>query len=75
MSKTKTIKHLEELEYIIQTTKTKIDEGYDINEALKTMNIGFDKKLGAIVRDLGGESFYYNKSNATSFGLAMGVIT
>lgn len=70
-----TLKHLEEIKIILETTIKNISEGNDEKEALKIFNMGLDKQIGKLVKDLGGESYFFKGNNFTAWQLAMGEVT
>lgn len=70
----KTIKHLEEMRNIVESTIKTIQEGGNDKEALKILNKGLDKKLMNIVSDLNGESYFYKGNNYSAWQLAMGEV-
>lgn len=75
MSTIKTIKSLEEIKNTIDQAIKSLEDGTNTKSAIKLMNIGLDKHLGKIVKDLGGDSWHYKKNNETAFELAMGEIS
>lgn len=74
MSNSRTIKNLQEIKNTIDQTIKNLDEGQNLNSALKLFNVGLDKHLAKIVKDLDGDAYHYKKSNETAWGLAMGEI-
>lgn len=74
MSATKTIKNLQEIKHTIDQTVKSLEEGQNLNSTMKLFNVGLDKHLGKIVKDLDGDAYHYKKSNETAWGLAMGDI-
>jgi hypothetical protein len=70
----KTVKHLEELISITQSTIKTIQEGENEKDALKMFNKGLDKNLIKIVKEFGGESYFYKGNNYSAWQLAMGEV-
>ena len=74
MSNTRTIKNLQEIKNTIDQTIKCLEEGQNLNSTMKLLNVGLDKHLAKIVKDLDGDAYHYKKSNETAWGLAMGDI-
>lgn len=70
----KTVKHLEEIISIAQSSIKTIQEGGDEKEALTIFNKGLDKNLIKIVNEFGGESYFYKGNNYSAWQLAMGEV-
>lgn len=70
----KTTKHLEEIISIVSSTIKTIQEGGDEKEALKIFNKGLDKNLIKIVKEFGGEGYFYKGNNYSAWQLAMGEV-
>lgn len=70
----RTIKHLEEIISIAQSSIKTIQDGGNEKEALKTFNKGLDKNLIKIVNEFGGEGYFYKGNNYSAWQLAMGEV-
>lgn len=70
----KSIKHLEAIVSTAQSTIRSIQEGGNEQEALKAFNKGLDKNLINIVKEFGGESYFYKANNYSAWQLAMGEV-
>lgn len=70
----KSVKHLEAIASLAQSTIQTIQEGGNEQEALKIFNKGLDKNLIKIVNEFGGESYFYKGNNYSAWQLAMGEV-
>lgn len=70
----KSLKHLEQIRKLVSDTISAVESGGKEKDALRMLSIGLDKKLANLVKDLGGTSYYFKKTNESSFELAMGEV-
>lgn len=70
----KSLKHLEKIEVLLVNTRRAIEGGQKESDALRNLSIGLDKNMANLVKDLGGTSYYFKKTNESSFELAMGEV-
>lgn len=70
----KSLKHLEQIRELVSNTINVIEGGGTEKDALRMLSIGLDKKLANLVKELGGTSYYFKKTNESSFELAMGEV-
>lgn len=70
----KSVKHIEAIIAVAQETIKTINEGGNEKETLKNFNKSLDKNLANLVKEFGGESFFYKGNNSVSWQLAMGEV-
>lgn len=69
------INHLEAIIASASSTIQKIKEGSDEKEVLASFNKSLDKNLIKIVKEFGGESYFYQANNSSAWQLAMGEVS